>query len=50
LQPLKLGLGHRVVQKVASLHGAVFEPAIALPGSRRGWRLVFPPAPQPDQA
>ncbi|MDB5861079.1 MAG: hypothetical protein JWQ76_4768, partial [Ramlibacter sp.] len=43
LQPLKLGLGHRVVEKVASLHGARFEPAIALPGGRRGWRLMFPP-------
>ena len=50
LQPLKLGLGHRVVEKVASLHGARFEPAIALPGGRRGWRLVFPPEPLPDQA
>ncbi|MCG2591630.1 two-component sensor histidine kinase [Ramlibacter sp. XY19] len=50
LQPLKLGLGHRVVEKVASLHGAGFEPAIALPGGRRGWRLVFPPEPAPVQA
>ena len=50
LQPLKLGLGHRVVEKVASLHGAGFEPAIALPGGRRGWRLVFPPEPKPLQA
>ena len=50
LQPLKLGLGHRVVEKVALLHGATFEPAIALPGRRRGWRLVFPPEPPAVQA
>ena len=50
LQPLKQGLGHRVVEKVASLHGAGFEPAIALPGGRRGWRIVFPPTTPPVQA
>jgi len=40
-QPLRLGLGHRVVEKVAALHGASFEPDVALPGHRRGWRLRF---------
>jgi two-component system, OmpR family, sensor histidine kinase QseC len=40
-QPLRLGLGHRVVEKVAALHGASFEPDVALPGQRRGWRLRF---------
>ena len=40
----KLGLGHRVVEKVASLHGAAFEPDIALSGGRRGWRIAFAPA------
>jgi two-component system sensor histidine kinase QseC len=49
-QPLKLGLGHRVVEKVASMHGARFEPATALPAGRRGWRLVFPQQPPPVQA
>jgi two-component system sensor histidine kinase QseC len=47
LQPLKLGLGHRVVEKVAALHGARFEPDVALAGERRAWRIVFP-APQPQ--
>ncbi|NML48519.1 two-component sensor histidine kinase [Ramlibacter sp. G-1-2-2] len=47
LQPLKLGLGHRVAEKVASLHGGAFQPQIALPGGRRGWRISFP---APDQA
>jgi two-component system, OmpR family, sensor histidine kinase QseC len=41
VQPLRLGLGHRVVEKVAALHGASFEPDVALPGERRGWRLRF---------
>ncbi|WP_332823603.1 histidine kinase dimerization/phospho-acceptor domain-containing protein [Ramlibacter sp.] len=45
VQPLGLGLGHRVVEKVAALHGAGFEPDIALPDGRRCWRLRFPPAP-----
>jgi len=45
VQPLRLGLGHRVVEKVAALHGASFEPDVPLPGHRRGWRLRFgPPA------
>lgn len=47
VQPLKMGLGHRVVEKVAALHGARFEPDVALPGERRGWRILFPgPLPQ----
>jgi two-component system sensor histidine kinase QseC len=41
VQPLRLGLGHRVVEKVAALHGASFEPEVALPGDRRAWRLRF---------
>jgi len=41
VQPLRLGLGHRVVEKVAALHGATFEPDVPLPGQRRGWRLRF---------
>ncbi|GAB3778160.1 hypothetical protein GCM10028796_58230 [Ramlibacter monticola] len=41
LQPLRLGLGHRVVEKVAALHGATFEPDVELPGARRAWRIVF---------
>jgi two-component system sensor histidine kinase QseC len=41
VQPLRLGLGHRVVEKVAALHGASFEPDVALPGHRRAWRLRF---------
>jgi two-component system sensor histidine kinase QseC len=45
VQPLKLGLGHRVVEKVAALHGASFEPDVALPDARRGGRIGFPPAP-----
>jgi two-component system sensor histidine kinase QseC len=48
VQPLRLGLGHRVVEKVAALHGATFEPDVALPGERRAWRIRFdaPPALQ----
>jgi two-component system sensor histidine kinase QseC len=42
VQPLRLGLGHRVVEKVAALHGASFEPDLRLPGDRRAWRLRFP--------
>lgn len=42
MQPLKLGLGHRVAEKVASLHGGAFQPQIALPGGRRGWRISLP--------
>lgn len=41
VQPLRLGLGHRVVEKVAALHGASFEPDVPLPGDRRAWRLRF---------
>jgi two-component system sensor histidine kinase QseC len=41
VQPLRLGLGHRVVEKVAALHGATFEPDVALPGPRRAWRIQF---------
>jgi two-component system sensor histidine kinase QseC len=41
LQPLHLGLGHRVVEKVAAVHGATFEPDVALPDARRAWRIRF---------
>lgn len=47
VQPLRLGLGHRVVEKVAALHGAAFEPELPLANGRRAWRLRFgPPAAQ----
>lgn len=47
LQPLRLGLGHRVVEKVAALHGASFEPGVSLADERRGWRIRFAsPSPQ----
>jgi two-component system, OmpR family, sensor histidine kinase QseC len=46
--PLRLGLGHRVVEKVAALHGATFEPDVPLPGHRRGWRLRFGTRPEPQ--
>lgn len=45
IEPLRLGLGHRVVEKVAALHGATFEPELALPGERRCWRICFPSGP-----
>ena len=46
IEPLGLGLGHRVVEKVAALHGASFEPDVPLPDRRRGWRIRFArPAP-----
>jgi two-component system, OmpR family, sensor histidine kinase QseC len=38
---LRLGLGHRVVEKVAALHGATFEPEVTLPDARRAWRIRF---------
>jgi hypothetical protein len=38
---LHLGLGHRVVEKVAAVHGATFEPDVALPDARRAWRIRF---------
>jgi two-component system sensor histidine kinase QseC len=44
-QALRLGLGHRVVEKVAALHGAMFETDLPLPGDRRAWRIRFPRAP-----
>jgi two-component system, OmpR family, sensor histidine kinase QseC len=47
-QPLRLGLGHRVVEKVAALHGATFEPDVPLPGHRRAWRLRFGAQPEPQ--
>jgi two-component system sensor histidine kinase QseC len=44
VQPLNLGLGHRVADKVAALHGGRFEPDIALADGRRGWRIQLPAA------
>lgn len=41
VQPLGLGLGLRVVEKVAALHGASFEADLPLPDRRRAWRLRF---------
>jgi two-component system, OmpR family, sensor histidine kinase QseC len=46
LQPLRLGLGHRVVEKVATLHGATFQADVPLPDARRAWRILFPAALQ----
>jgi two-component system sensor histidine kinase QseC len=43
VQALRLGLGHRVVEKVAALHGASFEPDVPLADRRRGWRIRFAP-------
>lgn len=50
VQPLRLGLGHRVVEKVAALHGATFEPDVRLPGERRAGRILFPADSPPLQA
>lgn len=41
VRPLQLGLGHRVVEKVAALHGARFEPDLRLPQGHRCFRIVF---------
>jgi two-component system sensor histidine kinase QseC len=38
---LGLGLGHRVVEKIAGLHGARFAP-VAQPGSSSCYRITFP--------
>jgi two-component system, OmpR family, sensor histidine kinase QseC len=45
VEALRLGLGHRVVEKVAALHGARFEPDVSLPDRRRAWRIRFAPEP-----
>lgn len=39
---LGLGIGHRVVEKVAEIHGARFEVATAPPGFIRCYRIDFP--------
>ena len=49
VRALRLGLGYRVIEKVAALHGARFEPDLLLPGQRRGWRLYFAPVPAPQE-
>lgn len=41
VQRLGLGLGHRVIAKVASLHGASFAEEPSTPGLRR-YRITFP--------
>ncbi len=41
---LGLGLGHRVVEKIAAIHGATFSQAAAPDGFASCYRLVFPPA------
>ena len=38
---LGLGLGHRVVEKIAGLHGGWFAP-VAQPGSSSCYRITFP--------
>jgi two-component system sensor histidine kinase QseC len=48
VEPLRLGLGHRVVEKVAALHAATFEPDVPLPDGRRAWRIRFAPEPAPQ--
>lgn len=50
VQPLRLGLGHRVVEKVAALHGATFQADVPLAGERRAWRILFPAPQLPVQA
>ncbi|MEO8023516.1 histidine kinase dimerization/phospho-acceptor domain-containing protein [Polaromonas sp.] len=48
--PLGLGSGHRVVEKIAAIHGAVFESVPAPPGFARCYRVVFPAAaPCPEK-
>lgn len=48
VEPLRLGLGHRVVEKVAALHAARFEPDVPLADGRRAWRIRFAPEPAPQ--
>ncbi len=45
---LGLGLGHRVVEKVAAIHGARFEMLPAQQGRGRCYRIGFGPAPRAD--
>lgn len=44
VRALGLGLGHRVVEKIAAIHGATFSQAAAPTGFASCYRLVFPPA------
>ena len=46
VRALGLGLGHRVVEKIAAIHGATFSQAQAPEGFTSCYRLVFPPAEQ----
>jgi len=43
VRALGLGLGHRVVEKIAAIHGAAFSQATAPEGFASCYRLVFPP-------
>lgn len=45
VRALGLGLGHRVVEKVAAIHGARFELLPARQGRGRCYRISFGPAP-----
>ncbi|MDT7834298.1 histidine kinase dimerization/phospho-acceptor domain-containing protein [Aquabacterium sp. OR-4] len=42
--PLGLGLGHRIVERVAAAHGARFAAVPPPAGFRQAWRLQFAPA------
>lgn len=42
VRALGLGLGHRVVEKIAAIHGATFSQAAAPAGFASCYRLVFP--------
>jgi len=44
VRALGLGLGHRVVEKIAAIHGATFSQAAAPEGFASCYRLEFPPA------
>jgi two-component system sensor histidine kinase QseC len=44
VRALGLGLGHRVVEKIAAIHGATFSQAPAPEGFAICYRLAFPPA------
>ena len=43
---LRLGLGHRVVEKISAIHGARFEADAQADAAGHCFRLVFPPASQ----
>lgn len=45
---LGMGIGHRVVEKVAEIHGARFESAVAPPSFNRCYRIDFLVTSQTD--